>query len=186
MNKCISIIKNGIINRYIVTIIAFIILSIIYKNKFIIKYIYLILPILLTLLDEVDSIDKIFTRFNNYISGKKYFSCYHLFYYQYLDKICDAFSYILSYLFLCVFFKPDNILFLFIVYRIVGVILFYTTKNSIWLTVFFDFVKEYYIYLFIFTNNYVYIPLFILFKICFEYYWHKIHNNSNYLLQKNI
>ena len=186
MDNCNSIIKNGIIDRYIVTIISFIILAIIFKNKFIIKYIFLILPILLTLLDEVDSIKNIFTRFYNYITNKKYFSCYHLFYYQYLDKICDAFSYLLSYIFLCVFFKPDNILFLFIFYRIIGVILFYITKNSAWLILFFDFVKEYYIYLFIFTNNYLYIPLFILCKICFEYYWHKIHNNNNYLLQLNV
>jgi hypothetical protein len=178
MNKCISIIKNGMIIRYIVTIVAFIILSIIYKNKFITKYIFLIIPILLLILDSVDNIC------NNI--NKKYFNCFSLFYYQYLDKICDAFSYLLSYIFLCVFFKPDNILFLFVVYRIIGVILFYITKNSTWLILFFDFVKEYYIYLFIFTNNYVYIPLFILFKICFEYYWHKIHNNSKYVLQKNV
>ena len=186
MINCDNIIKNGMIIRYIVTIITFIILAIFSKNNFIIKYIYLILPLLLTLLDEVDSTDKIFTRFNNYISGKKYFSCYHLFYYQYLDKICDSFSYLLSYLFLCLFFKIDNMLFLFIVYRIIGVILFYITNNSVWLIVFFDFVKEYFIYLFIFSNNYMYIPLFVLCKISFEYYWHKIHNNNNYLLETNI
>jgi hypothetical protein len=186
MVNCYNIIKNGMITRYIVTIITFIILAINFKNRFIINYIFLILPLLLILLDHIDNICNNLIRFYNYISNKKIVNCSRLFYYQNQDKICDSFSYLLSYLFLCLFFKVDNILFLFIVYRIIGVILFNITKNSVWLIVFFDFVKEYFIYLFIFSNNYRYIPLFILCKIYFEYYWHRIHNNSNYLLQTDL
>jgi hypothetical protein len=171
MQVCDKLVRDGMLLRYIVTVISFYYLSIHMDNKIISKYIYLILPILLTALDEVDNI---FTVFHKYKG--KYNGCTKLFYYQYTDKICDSISYLLLFL----FFKLDSILLLFIVYRIIGVILFTFTKNSNWLILFFDFAKEYLLYLFLFGNNYLYLPLFILVKIIFECYYHTIHNENHY------
>lgn len=163
---CKKLIDNGMTLRYIVTVITFYFLSL---NVFTLKnYIYLILPIVLTLLDEVDNIFTTFYNANN---------CTKLFYYQSNDKICDVISYLLLY----AFFKLDFILLFFILYRVIGVILFYYTKNSSWLILFFDFAKEYLLYLFIFGNNFICLPFFILCKICFEYYYHEIHNKNNYI-----
>lgn len=162
MDICDSKIKNGILIRYIITILVFYILSLKIDTYY--KYIYLILPILLTLFDNVDNIFTFSYKNNN---------CTKSYYYQYNDKICD----IISYLLLFSFFKLDNSILFFIFYRIIGVILFYFTKNTIWLVIFFDFVKEYLIYMFIFQNNYNYIlPILILFKIIFEYYFHNVTN----------
>lgn len=167
MDICNTKIINGIIIRYITTFIAFYFLStnignILNKGK----YIYLILPILLTLLDNVDNLFTIF--YKNNICTKTY-------YYQYNDKICDS----ISYLSLFLFFNIDKTTLIFILYRLIGVILFYVTMNKKWLIIFFDFVKEYLIYLFFFGNNYLYLlPILMLSKICFEYYYHMIHNGN--------
>jgi hypothetical protein len=152
---CNNLINKGMILRCISTIITFIILSIFVKNKFIDKYIYLILAIILLLLDDIDNY---FFYYNNYTDLK----CYTLNHYQYFDKIYDSISYLIAYLFLYKFYNVDYILFLFIVYRIIGVILLCSTNNSLWLVVFFDFIKEYLLYLFIFCNNYMYMPFFII------------------------
>lgn len=177
--KCKNIITNGIFVRYIITIIALYYLSMNLNIQFINKNIYLILPFLLTFLDSVDniftitildSVDNIFTFFNNY--KKTLRNCASLYYYQYQDKICDSISYLL----LFVFFKLNNGLLFFILYRIIGVILFCITKDNKWLIIFFDFVKEYLLYYFIFGNNNSYIFIFILLKINFEYYLHPVEH----------
>lgn len=168
MEICEKMIKKGMTIRYIATVVTFYLLSL---NTKILKYKYLILPIVLTFLDEVDNIFTIFYKYNG-----KYNSCTKLFYYQYTDKIYDSISYLLLY----AFFKLDFILLMFIFYRIIGVILFYYTKNSRWLILFFDFAKEYLIYLFVFGNNFIYLPFFVSCKICFEYYYHTMHNKNKY------
>jgi len=134
------------------------------------NYIYLILFLLLTLLDTIDS--RVFKFL--YENTK---TCTKTFHYQLHDKICDS----ISYLALCLLFKFDGLLFFFVLYRMIGVLLFYFTKNSHWLVFYFDFVKEYLLYLFIFGTNYILLPFFILLKICFEYYFHTIHNPSLYV-----
>jgi hypothetical protein len=177
MKDCNKLINSGIITRYILTIIIIYILSRTIADN---KYIYLILPIILTLLDEVDNIFFYdFTKLFHYQQIEKINnSCTKSFYYQSSDKICDTVSYLL----ISIFFKVDYLFLFFILYRVIGVILFYITKNSKWLIIFFDFAKEYLIYLFIFGENYFYIPYFIFFKICFEYYYHTKHNLNNYTL----
>ena len=169
MVDCKLLIKNGLILRYIITIITYYLLYI--NISIIIKYLYLILPICLTILDGLDNIFTSFVNFNGRYNG-----CLFEYYYQINDKICDSISYLLLFL----FFKLDYILLFFILYRILGVILFYLTKNSIWLIIFFDFAKEYLLYLFIFGKNYKYILYFIICKIIFEYYFHTIINTNNY------
>lgn len=171
MNNCNKLVNNGMILRYISTIITFYFLFIHMNNIFIFNNLYIILFIALILLDEVDNIFTKFYKYNGIYNG-----CTHLFHYQITDKICDSISYLLLYL----FFVLDNVLLFFILYRIIGVILFYFSKNSQWLILFFDFAKEYLLYLFFFGEKYLYIPIFVLLKIIFEYYYHTMHNINNY------
>lgn len=171
MMNCNNLIANGIIVRYIATIVSFYFISLNITNKFIHNYFYLILPILLTLLDLLDGI---FAKIDEIKNGIN--KCTKKFYYQYNDKICDSISYLLLFW----FFKLDINLLFFVIYRVIGVILFVITKDSRWLILFFDFAKEYLLYLFLFRNNYSYIPIFVLFKICYEYYYHTIHNKNSY------
>jgi hypothetical protein len=169
MDICNKLVTDGINIRYITTFLSFYVVAL--NITFLNKYLYLLLPILLTVLDGLDSI---FLLHYNY--KKKNNGCKFEYYYQISDKICDSISYLLLFL----FFKLDTILLLFVLYRIIGVVLFYFTKNSSWLILFFDFAKEYLLYLFIFGNNYMYLPVFILLKIGFEYYHHTITNPNNY------
>ena len=178
---CNYLTNKGMLIRYMSSLIVFYILLIHCKNSFIKKYVYLILPIVLTVLDTLDG--RFIKLFINKSNNIKHLRCTGLFNYQNSDKICDSFSYLLAYIFLTICFKVDNILLFLILYRIIGVILFSLTKNSVWLILFFDFIKEYFIYLFIFSNNYMYIPLFILCKIIFEYYWHTVKNDNDYSLE---
>jgi len=171
MKVCNYLVNNGIKIRMIVTIILFYVLSKNQNNKVINKYIYLILPLFLTILDGFDS------KYLDYT----YRYCTKLFYYQCKDKIFDLISYLLLFIF---FKKLDYILLLIILYRAIGVFLFYITKDSKWLILFFDFVKEYLVYMYIFGNNYKYIGLFILCKVLYEYHHHNIRNPNNYT-QKN-
>ena len=166
-----QLVDYSMIIRYSITFLVFYILSNNIYNKYVNKYFYLIIPILLILLDEIDNIFTVFHKYNNNYTKT--------FYYQYNDKICD----IISYFILFLFFKIDNIALFFILYRLIGVILFTITKDSIYLIIFFDFVKEYLLYLFIFGKNYNYILFFVIGKICFEYYYHTIHNKNNYKMQ---
>jgi hypothetical protein len=78
MIDCNKLINAGIITRYILTIIIIYILSRTIGNN---KYIYLILPIILTLLDFVDTI--FFYDFTKFKKEK----CSKLFYYQYNNYI---------------------------------------------------------------------------------------------------
>lgn len=176
---CIPYINNGMILRYVITVIIFYLLSKeIYgtktPNKSIQKYIYLVIPICLILLDQLDGI---FMFFEN--CAKKYCGCKKIFEYQLSDKICDSISYLLVYH----FFGIDTTFLLFVLYRIIGVLLFYLTKNSQSLIVFFDFAKEYILYLFFFGEigkTYTHLIIFIILKIVFEFYHHTYINPNNY------
>jgi hypothetical protein len=94
MDICKQLVDYSMIIRYSITFIVFYILSNNIYNTFVNKNIYLILPILLILLDEIDNIFTIFYKYNNH-----YNYCTKTFYYQYNDKICDIISYFLLFLF---------------------------------------------------------------------------------------
>lgn len=175
MTLCESLVNKGIMLRYLLTILTFCYIFF-NNNKFVAKYIFVILPAALTLLDCVDST---FIRLCRFLKYPTSFTvrCTHLFCYQSSDKICDVVSYMLSTS--CVP-KRDYFLLFLIAYRLVGVILFCFSKNSIWLVVFFDFVKEYYLYRYFFHENFTLVPYLIVCKIGFEYIWHKVYNNTNY------
>jgi hypothetical protein len=175
MEKCSSLINYGMLLRIVYTIISYSMLFYYYKLKVPLdpkgNILYLILPVLLTGLDEVDNIWTIFYKYKDRLNG-----CTHLFDYQYKDKIIDS----LSYLYLYAYFNLGLLFLIFTVYRIIGVILFTLTKNSLWLVLFFDFSKEILLYQYFFGNNYTYLIPCVLLKIVFEYYFHTIHLDQNY------
>jgi hypothetical protein len=172
MHDCNKLIDDGMIIRMMATVISLYILSL---NTTYNKYTLIILPVLLTILDSFDGIPAVINKQNQ---------CIQQYYYQIIDKMVDSTSYVLVYFYLQYFFRLDTnsntILLIFILYRIIGVGLFYKTKDSIWLIVFFDFVKEFLLYLAVFGNNYSYIFFFIVCKIIFEYYLHTIINPNKY------
>lgn len=167
-NICESLLDNGIYLRYVITILSLYILSRNTNNKLIKKNLYLIIAVILIILDCIDSIN---IKYNSKNCTTKTFE------YQLRDKICDSFSYLLLLLLL----KFDGMLLFLILYRITGVLLLYLTGDSNYIILFFDFIKEYLVYLFIFGNNYSYMPILMICKICFEYYFHKVINHSAYL-----
>ena len=165
-------INYGFVNRIILTIIFFIFLKKMENITIIQKYLYLILFIFLLFLDcldilyEVYSIKSIFNlkllvNLNNQINSNEY--------YKINDKIIDILSYLLLFL-----FDIDNYLKFFIIYRLVGIIIFIYTKNEKVLFIFFDFVKEYLFYVFILGKNYNYILYFLIAKIILEIYLYNI------------
>ena len=157
------LIDIGMILRVILTSLSFYMISYFSLHK----TLYLILPILLTALDTVDGSFIVFYKNNQ---------CYHTFHYQMYDKIVDSASYLL----LFAFFKLDQNVLYFTLYRIIGVLLFSLKKNSKWLVLFFDFVKEYMLYVFLFSNDFRYLPICILLKILYEYYLHRFSLKRQY------
>lgn len=93
------------------------------------KYLHVFLAILLTYVDGLDG---------TYMNKEE---CHKTFLYQSQDKVCD----LMTYAFLYILFPNDNVLYL-ILYRVLGVIMFITKKDATWLIPFFDFVKEYLVY----------------------------------------
>ena len=96
-------------------------------------------------------------------------------------------SYILVFL---IFFKTDYLLLAFILYRIVGIILYLITNNTAWFIPFFDFIKEYLLYNYLFKTN-KYIIIFIILKMIYEYFNYSIlnsryHDNKVDILEKGI
>ena len=165
MNICIKNINKGIYLRIILTLLfIFILKNYNIKNKLlVISIVYIIL----------DYIDNIFFKFNN----KK---CSQMFHYQKYDKIVDIFSYIL----LLFIYYDDKLLLYFIIYRLIGVILFSLTKKSIYLIIFFDFIKEYLLYKHFYKNYNDKIYYFIIIKIIIEIIMHKFINKHNYQITK--
>jgi hypothetical protein len=165
--QCDQKINNSMIIRCILTILSLYFASL---SKIILKNKYLILPILLIFLDLSDNIFKY--GINNDNNNK----CTKTFNYQSKDKIID----ILSYFYTHQLFDLDKNVMYLSIYRLFGVVLFCISKLSLWLIIFVDFVKEYMTYLYVFKNNLTYFPVFFVFKIVFEMYYHLIVNKDSY------
>jgi hypothetical protein len=167
--SCENAINRLSILRIIITIICIYFLSVSINISFINNNLLLILPIILILLDKLDNIE----TYYSYSTGKS--DCSTTFDYQIKDKAVDLFSYFLIY-----FSFPLDIHVLYLIlFRSIGVLLFFLTKSSYWLVVFFDFIKEYLIYIFIFKEDFSYIPFAMIGKILFEYIFHtKLHKNQ--------
>ena len=136
-------------------------------------YWLLILPIALMLLDSVDT--KTFYSYSK-TAGLTKTNCNKLFMYQQLDKIMDVLSYIMVY----VLFDLDKYFLGFLIWRIIGVIIFSITKVSLSLIIMFDFMKEYLLYKYLFSSNYAVLAVAIAGKILFEWYFHTYHNKPRY------
>lgn len=166
-------IYHGFVLRIILTLIFYLFLKKMEHVPIINKYLYLILFIFLLFLDCLDNIYYYNIDFlidvKNILVPKKIGSIVS----QKNDKVIDIFSYILLFL-----FDIDNYLKFFILYRLIGVILYIQTHNRRELVIFFDFVKEYLLYISIFGNNYKYLLIFILAKIIFEYYLFSKQNSK--------
>lgn len=170
MIVCKDAINSSMIIRIILTIISIFLLSKI-RIPLVNKNLYLILPILLTILDETDNINTFNLKYKGILNG-----CTKTFDYQIKDKYVD----VLSYLYTNYIFESDDIIYKLSIYRLIGVILFGISGLSKYLIIFFDFVKEYMLYKYIFADNYTYLPIAIIFKIIFEYYFHSNVNKKQY------
>jgi len=159
---CIYRLRIGMFVRFFVTIFL-----IIHVKKYYYESEYILL-ILVGKLIITDALDSIFTLFYKGNLKDCWNQCTGLHYYQSMDKVLDLLTYILIYFFL----DCNPIIRFFILWRVFGVILFNITKNWIWLVIFFDFIKEYLVYLHFFRKNNKYLPFFIIGKIGFEYYLH--------------
>jgi len=116
--NCESLLNDGFILRTSLTFLSFYILLLFINKKGVRKYIFLILPIILTILDEMDLFPlnyTLFKKIDENISKTRstYKNCIHTFYYQKNDKILDSFTYLFTYLFLTLFFENDFLLLFF-------------------------------------------------------------------------
>ncbi len=155
-------VNYGMLQRIVLTIIINIIL---YKHYYIFgSYLFIIVPLVLTLLDMVDNRNVLFDIFTKDITNT--------FIYQKYDKIVDLASYILVLFTIPLTSSQFKLLLGFILYRTIGVILYIYTRSNIYLVLFFDIIKELFVYMFLFGNNLMYLPLFIIGKIFIEYILH--------------
>jgi len=182
--NCEHLLNDGFILRTSLTFFSFFVIYLYLKNYK--NYIYLILPIILTILDEMDLFPlnyTLFKKIDENISKTRstYKNCIHTFYYQKNDKILDSFTYLFTYLFLALFFENDFLLLFFVLYRSFGSFMFSVTMDRSWLILFFDFVKEYLLYLFLFGKNFNYLLPFISLKILYESLFHTVHNPNHYI-----
>ena len=168
---CENFVDYGLFLRYALSVLTIFVLSKTMHNPFVRKHILLILPVVLTVLDGIDNI------FTN-LKGIRY--CNRRIYYHFYDKVADSLSYLLV---LSLFRLDSNILY-FALYRIIGVILVRLTKNMNWLILFFDFVKEYMVYLFFFKGNNAYLPILMFAKICFEFLIHYVRHGKDYVKEE--
>ena len=171
--NCSEVLNENMIVRVFLFFLFLLILFKYSDNKIIHKYLLVILIVSLFISDIVD------TTFPNFIAPlftnekSKYKSCNYTNFYIIKDKIADLASYILVFL---IFFKTDYLLLSFILYRGVGIVLYLLTNNTNWFILFFDFIKEYLLYNYLFkTNKYIFI--FIILKIIYEYFNYSIFNS---------
>lgn len=185
--NCSKILNENMIVRVFLFFLFLLILFKYSDNKIIHKYLLLILVVGLFISDKSDTFFPIFfdPLFTN--EKPKYNNCLYTDFYTIKDKIADLASYVLVFL---IFFKNDYLLLAFILYRMVGIILYLTTNNTKWFIPFFDFIKEYLLYNYLFkTNKYIFV--FIILKIIYEYFNYSIinsryHDNKVDIIKKEI
>jgi hypothetical protein len=173
--KCEDRLKLGFLLRIIVTIILLSSIKLFPGER---KHMLLLIVIKLIILDSIDSLPALFYNAN---IKSCWNPCTMLNYYQIRDKLTDILSYFLIYIIL----DYDPYLLTLILWRFLGVFLFTKTKNRSWLVPFFDFVKEYLVYLYFFGYDFKYIAIFFLGKIGFEYYFHVFRLSNNLCLKRS-
>lgn len=159
---CRDQLRLGFILRVTVTIIILFSLKFFSHKK---EDLLLLIVVKLILLDTIETLPTlIYTNRDNTCWNP----CVFLSRYQIPDKIIDLFSYFLVYILL----DYDKYLSILILWRFFGVYLFAHSKKRRWLIPFFDFVKEYLVYLYFFGKNFKFIWIFFILKIGLEYYHH--------------
>jgi|688.fasta_scaffold316890_2 hypothetical protein len=86
--------------------------------------------------------------------------------YQLRDKIVDTLSY--AYVLLVYSEQLDPLFRIALIYRTIGVILFIATRQSFWLILFFDTVKEILLYRYLFEENNTYLVVMVILVILYE------------------
>ena len=130
---------------------------------------WLWIPIILTLLDTIDSNYLMIQSQETVEQCVMYNKTYHT-----LDKWVDSLSYLSVYV---LFQYNDPILLGFILYRFIGVILLTVTQKRTYLFYLFDFVKEYMVIHYLFPSTPIVWILCLPMKIVFEYMFHVVHYN---------
>ena len=161
-NTCKSRVDVSIAIRFIITVALVLLI-----RKFFLHNKYLLLIIVArSFLTEY--IDMLITKYYIEKANGTPIKCTDLYYYQISDKVMDLIVYIIIYFGL----HNDEIFGGLIIWRFMGILLFSQTKNRRWLIPFFDFIREYLVYKFIFGKNLTYLPFFILAKVGYVYYEH--------------
>ncbi len=132
---------------------------------------------MLVFLDIIDCNPLIIKLFPKEYRGQKYCSLDES--YEFIDKVIDAFQYLIAILLLKSQLDENiykNLLY-FLAYRVIGIILYYFTKINETYIVFFDFIKEYLVLYLIFGNKIPnkYLIIAIILKILYEYSMHYHH-----------
>jgi hypothetical protein len=117
----------------------------------------IVLYFILLFLDHVDSLLPLF-MYGIRVGGE--------WEYQILDKIVDTLSY--GYVLLLYSEQLDPLFRIALIYRMIGVILFIVTRQSFWLILFFDTVKEILLYRYLFEENNSYLVAMVILVILYE------------------
>jgi hypothetical protein len=165
--QCTETVKFGQKLRIVTTLLLF---SIVKYLKFDSKKLFIIIPILLFLFDEIDS---------EYLKLKNTKKCVSTLFYQKYDKIID----LLSYIFVLYLFGLDNIFSVFCIFRAFGTILFLLSGKSYFLMMTPDLMKEYLIYRYYFPTENKYLIYLIIYKFIFEVFWHAFINRPDRLMR---
>jgi hypothetical protein len=168
---CKKKIIQGSVFRFILTLITFYFIKK-WTNP---KYLYIILPISLVILDSTDTI---FSKLYSFKQGYYKDQCIHTFFYQSIDKINDLACYVLAWYWFDL--KSDPLFLVFCILRAFGVTGFLLTKKSYPLMIFPDLFKEYLIYRYLIPKGFNLLPIVIILKIGFEIFFHTQVNQSSY------
>ena len=114
---------------------------------------------------ELDGIDSLITGLENKDNVKT-------FAYKIHDKVADAISYFFAFM----LFPIEKEYLYFLLYRVVGIILFGLTRNINWIIICPDMMKEYLVYSSIYKGETSGFPLFIPVKMVAEKWMHTVHD----------
>jgi len=170
INICKKKIYWGAGFRVVITLIIFYLISK-YINP---SYLFVALPIILTLLDLTDNI---FSFGYSWSLGYRFKDmCTRLFEYQITDKINDWVTYLLAWY----IFKLDPLFLGFVIWRGLGVLTFGLTRSSLPLIPFADLMKEYLLFKYFSPGSNKLLPLIAIGKMGFEVWLHTQRLKSSY------
>lgn len=171
--ECLLRLRVGVATRLFVTLGLIYVVRKYYSHS---KYLLLILFFKAL---AIDTTDTLFAFFYKGISTC-WNDCPRSLLYDVIDNSLHLITYYLIYQML----HHNSTVGFFIGLRILGFILFYPTQNRKWMIPFFNFIKEYLLYEYIFGKNLTYFPIVMIGKIAVDYYLH-IHSLSKSCFKKD-